>query len=114
MATHSYKDLQVWQKAIDLVVAVYEITNKLPSTEKYGLADQLKRAVVSVPSNIAEGQKRYGAKEFKQFCYIANASLAEVETQLILVNKLFGTNVDDELRESEIIGRMLLALIKTL
>src|SRR5690625_384965 len=88
MNIKSYKDLIVWQKAMDLVVMVYQETRKFPKEEMYGLVSQLQRAVVSVPSNIAEGQARQHKKEFIQFLAIARGSLAEVETQLILANRL--------------------------
>ena len=85
---HNYKNLVVWQKSIDLVVEVYRLTKKFPSEELYSLTDQLKRAVVSVPSNIAEGSARKTSKEFVQFLYIARGSKAEVETQLEIACKL--------------------------
>ena len=82
MNVKSYKDLIVWQKALDLVDRIYDITESFPSREMYGLTNQLRRAAVSVPSNIAEGQARQSTLEFKRFLSIARGSLAEVETQL--------------------------------
>jgi four helix bundle protein len=85
----SYKDLLVWQRGLDLVVQVYLLTDKFPHTETYGLKAQLQRAVVSVPSNIAEGQARGASNtEFSRFIRIALGSLAEVDTQLELSIRL--------------------------
>ena len=84
----SYKDLIIWQKAIDLVVEIYETLKRFPREELYGLSDQIKRSAVSVPSNIAEGQSRQHTAEFRQFLYIALGSLAELDTQLIIAHRL--------------------------
>lgn len=80
----TYKDLRIWQKGMHLTKAVYRLTARFPGAEKYGLASQMQRAAVSVPSNIAEGQARRGAKEFGQFLSLARGSLAELETQALL------------------------------
>lgn len=80
----SYKDLLVWQKGIALVGKIHEITSGFPANEKYGLMSQMRRAAVSVPSNIAEGQARYTTGEFIHFVSNAEGSLAELETQLIV------------------------------
>ena len=87
-AIRSYRDLLVWQKAIELVKDVYVLTREFPDSEKFGLTNQLRRAVVSVPSNIAEGQARQHTKEFKQLLYVARGSLAEVDTQLTIAAEL--------------------------
>jgi four helix bundle protein len=84
MQIKTYKDLIVWQKAMDLAEQTYKLTKGFPKEETYGLTSQLRRAVVSVPSNIAEGQARQSTAEFKNFLSIAQGSLAEVETQLLL------------------------------
>jgi four helix bundle protein len=84
----SYRELLIWQKGIDLVTEVYKLTKKIPKIEKYALIDQMHRAVISVPSNIAEGQARQHPKEFRQFLYMALGSLAELDTQLIIAAKL--------------------------
>ena len=84
----SYKDLIVWQKAMDLVELVYQATKRFPREELYGLTNQLRRASVSVPSNIAEGQARNSTAEFRNFLSIARGSLAEVETQLLIAERL--------------------------
>lgn len=78
----TYRDLIVWQKSMDLSVAVYELTNFFPKEEVYGLTSQIKRAATAIPANIAEGQKRGGRREFTQFLRIAYASGAELETHL--------------------------------
>ena len=83
-----YKNLLVWQKAMDLTCAIYEITKNLPDSEKYLLTDQMRRAAVSIPSNIAEGQGRDSANEFYRFLTISHGSLKELETQLILCERL--------------------------
>ena len=80
MVIKSHKDLKVWQEAMNMVVIVYELSEKFPSKEVYGLTSQLRRASISIPSNIAEGAGRRGNKEFIRFLYIALGSLYEVET----------------------------------
>ncbi|MBN1493583.1 MAG: four helix bundle protein [Candidatus Omnitrophica bacterium] len=83
MATiHSYKELIVWQKAMDLCLKIFDITERFPKEEQYGLSSQLRRAALSIPSNIAEGRSRGTKREFVQFLRIAYGSSAEVETQL--------------------------------
>ena len=84
----SYKDLIVWQKAMVLAEKVYALSSSFPDTERFGLQSQLRRAAVSVPSNIAEGRSRNGKREFVQFLYIAIGSLNEIETQLELTRRL--------------------------
>ena len=116
MATHDYKNLEVWKKSMDLVEIVYGVTKQLPKAEVYALSVQLRRAAVSIPSNIAEGQKRSGKKETIQFTYIALGSVAETETQLLIVRRLYGDlkGIDQALGLCEIIGRMLTALSRSL
>jgi four helix bundle protein len=80
----NYKDLVVWQKGIALAKAIYQLTSRFPSEEKFGLVSQMRRAAVSIPSNIAEGQARHTTGEFIQFISHAEGSTAELETQLIL------------------------------
>src|SRR2546423_10289153 len=80
----SYKDLVVWQKGIALAKALYQLTSRFPSEERFGLVAQMRRAAVSIPSNIAEGQARHTTGEFIQFISHAEGSTAELETQLIL------------------------------
>jgi len=93
--TSSYKDLIVWQRSMDLVVAVYKLTEKLPKSEIYGLTSQMSRAAVSIPSNIAEGRRRGSRKDYRQFLIIAYGSGAELETQIEIVKRLpFGAALD--------------------
>jgi four helix bundle protein len=84
----SYRDLVVWQKSMALVINVYRCTQAFPKAEKYGLAAQSRRAAVSVPSNIAEGQGRISTGEFKQFLGHARGSLLEIETQISIAQEL--------------------------
>lgn len=83
-----YKDLIVWQKAIKLVVMIYDLTKTFPPTEIYGLTSQMRRSSVSIPSNIAEGSKRSTQKDFQHFLSISLGSAAELETQLIILENL--------------------------
>lgn len=85
---NSYKDLKVWQKSIELVTEIYNLTEKFPKSETYGLVVQMRRAAVAIPSNIAEGQKRGHSKEFLQFLHISYGSGAELETQIEICKRL--------------------------
>lgn len=98
MQVKSYKDLIVWQKSMDLVEMIYQVTKSFPKDEQYGLTNQLRRAAVSIPSNIAEGQARNSTAEFKNFLSIARGSLAEVDTQLLIAERL-GYIQPEKLRE---------------
>src|SRR5712671_279009 len=82
--TQNYKDLLVWQKGISLAKKIYELTRRFPAEEKFGLVSQMRRAAVSIPSNIAEGQARHTPGEFIQFISHAEGSTAELATQFIL------------------------------
>lgn len=84
----SYRDLIIWQKGIEFVKQIYLETARFPDSERYGLINQLRRAAVSVPSNIAEGQARQHTGEFRQFLFIALGSIAELETQIIISQRL--------------------------
>ena len=108
----NFKNLLVWQKAIELTVDVYSLTKSFPKEEMYGLVSQIRRCAVSVPSNIAEGQARKYHQQFAHFLSIAQGSLAELETQMIISKKL-GYIVDElsELLEKiDSIGKMLTKL----
>ncbi|MBI4101100.1 four helix bundle protein [Candidatus Microgenomates bacterium] len=115
MRTRSYKDLQVWQRCIELVLEMYKLTDHFPKSETYGLASQMRRSAVSIPSNIAEGYKRGNLGEYIQFLCFADASAAELETQLIIAKKLYGqldfSKVEPLLME---IQKMLAVMIKRL
>ena len=84
----SYKDLELWQVSMNFVTEVYKLTKDFPKEELYGLTSQIRRCVISIPSNIAEGASRKGTKEFIQFLWIANGSLSEFETQIEIAQKL--------------------------
>lgn len=88
MKTTTFKDLIVWQKAYKLTLQIYKITAKFPKDEQYGLVSQLRRAAVSIPSNISEGYARQYKAEYRQFLSIAYSSLAELVTQLLLAKDL--------------------------
>jgi four helix bundle protein len=113
---HSYRELIVWQKAVDLVTFVYTLTKTLPKEELYGLTSQIRRASVSIPSNIAEGQGRLSRKDFRHFLGQARGSLLELETQLLIASKL-GYLSDSELQgfmdKSGEVSRMLHRLIES-
>lgn len=97
---------------MDFVENIYGLSNAFPKEEMYGLTSQIRRAAVSIPSNIAEGASRQGPKEFIQFLYISMGSLSEVETQLLLAFRLkFTENVDGTLKEISVIKKMLNGLI---
>ena len=113
----SYKELNVWQKAMELVVEVYSLIKLLPKEETYALADQMRRAAVSIPSNIAEGKNRSSNKEYYRFLSIARGSAAELETQLMLCNRLYYISEDktaDAVKHCEEVGRMLHGLMSKL
>ncbi|PRX41545.1 four helix bundle protein [Salegentibacter salegens] len=104
----NHKDLDVWKRSIDLVEEIYKLTSNFPSSEIYGLTNQLRRASVSIPSNIAEGAVRKGDKELLYFINIAIGSVAEIETQLIIAERLDYINDGNNVFESAIEVRKLL------
>ena len=117
MAGHNYRDLVVWQKAMELVTEVYRSTECFPKSEVFGLSSQIRRAVVSVPSNIAEGQGRDSSKEFVHHLSFAYGSLMETETQLQIAANLgyIGqTEVDRLLNDTAEIGRLLNGLSRSI
>jgi four helix bundle protein len=109
----SYRDLLIWQKGIALVKRIYQETALFPDTERYGLTNQMRRAAVSIPSNIAEGQARQHTGEFRQFLFIALGSIAELETQIIISQELsflpesVSTNLQADLLELQKMSRTL-------
>lgn len=112
----SYRDLEVWQRGIDLTEQVYRMTRALPPEEKYGLTAQIRRAALSVPSNIAEGWGR-GRKEYAHFAKIARCSVHEVETQIMVACRLGYISEETQdalLAETETESKMLLSLIRSL
>jgi four helix bundle protein len=96
-----HKNLIVWQKAIDLIPFIYDISRKFPDEEKFGLTSQLQRAVTSISINVAEGAARMSDKEFLRFAYISSGSISEVDTLLIIAQKLNYINEDDYLLANE-------------
>jgi four helix bundle protein len=109
-----FKELKVWSKSMDLAVSIYGLTSKFPEEERFGLTSQLRRAAVSIPSNIAEGSSRGSNKEFFHFLRIADGSSAEVETQLLIASRLGFVN-DDPLSQHVVeIRKMLAGLIRSL
>lgn len=114
---NNHKDLEVWKKSIEFVKDIYEKTKSFPKEESFGITNQIRRAAVSIPSNIAEGAARNHKGEFKQFLYIALGSLSELETQLIITReiKFLEENQFKSLNEKlEIIRKLLIGLIKFL
>ena len=117
VAITNYRDLKVWQIAVDVVEAVYRLTLEFPKHEAYGITQQLQRAAVSVPSNIAEGHARASSKEFLHYISIALGSLAELETQVIVASRLQylkTQELDSILQKTDETGKMLRGLQKTL
>ncbi|MDR1758866.1 MAG: four helix bundle protein [Bacteroidales bacterium] len=117
MAVKNYQELIVWQKAMEATALIYQIVKKLPKEELFALSSQMRRAAVSIPSNIAEGQARNSTKEFIQFLSVARGSKAELETQLLLcekVNYLARTDILEAINLLQEVEKMLVALIKTL
>ncbi len=115
MSISNYKELIVWQKSMLLVKQVYLLTENFPKRENYSLTDQIRRAAISIPSNIAEGFQRQTSKEFVQFLYHSFGSSAELETQLLLsvdLNYLNETNLKDVILLLTEIQKMLKSLIK--
>jgi len=117
LSLQKYEDLIVWQKAMDLVAEVYKIVKLLPNDELYALSNQMRRAAVSIPSNIAEGQERNTTKDFINYLFIARGSKAELETQLLICVRLRYLNQSQiETAQGLLIeiGKMLNAIIQSL
>ena len=113
MQIKSYKDLQVWQRGMDLTALVYRLSCELPSEERYGLVSQMRRAAVSVPANIAEGHQRSSTKEYLRFLFIAAGSLAELETLIELASRLYSipaNSIEELVGQADELGKMLRAL----
>ena len=117
MAIQSYRDLTVWQKGMDMVFAVYELTDHFPTREQFRLTSQMHRAAVSVPSNIAEGHGRLSKAEYIHFLSISRGSLSELETQMEIALRLGYVNeeqIADTQSLSQEVGRLLNGLIRSL
>ncbi len=115
MGTH--KDLDVWKRSVELVTTVYQVTSEFPKEEIFGLTNQIRRASVSIPSNIAEGAARNSDKEFIRFLYISLGSNQELDTQILIARNLYYLSADKYgfiANEVETIGKQLSTLIKYL
>ena len=113
----TYRDLDIWKKGVEIVKEIYKITDRLPKHEIYCLSNQMRKAAISIPSNAAEGFKRYHNKEYKQFLYITLGSCAELETQLTIAKELDYIHQNEEkelLQNLDHLGRMITNLIKKL
>ncbi|MBD2730917.1 four helix bundle protein [Nostoc sp. FACHB-892] len=113
----SYQDLQVWQEGMNLAEACYFVTKSFPKEETYGMTSQIRRAAVSIPANIAEGYGRRSRGEYLQFLYIAQGSLKELETHLILSKRIKLAEIptiDPVLAQCQLVGRLLQGLIRSL
>ncbi|MFZ4704508.1 MAG: four helix bundle protein [Bacteroidales bacterium] len=112
---NSYKDLQVWQKSMEIVIAVYSESKMFPANEQYGLVSQMRRSAISIPANIAEGYRRNSSKSYAGFLKIARGSLYELETELLIAEKLNYIQSENKLSlftSIEEVGKMLNSLIK--
>lgn len=110
----SFRDLIIWQKGLDIAKEIYEITKSFPKEEIFGLTSQIRRSAVSISSNIAEGRGRSSKKDFVNFLYIAQGSLFEVETQLILAKEIYKVDLKDLPKMIEDEQKMLSGIIKKL
>lgn len=117
MSQNSYKDLIAWQKGMELVAMIYDATEGFPASEQYGLVSQLRRAAVSVPSNIAEGKAHYSNRDFVRFLRHARGSLAEIETQVLIAHQrkyLTDATMKQLTKKLDELGRILSGLINSL
>ncbi len=116
-AVRSYRDLRVWQEGMDLAVACYELTKSFPREEAYGMTSQIRRAAAAVPANIAEGRGRENSGEFVRFLRIAQGSLKELETHLILscrVDLVTKWKTTPALKQCKTVGKMLRSLTRSI
>ena len=114
-AMKAHHKLKVWQRSIDYVIEVYTLTEKFPKSELYGLTNQMRRSAISIASNIAEGAGRSGKKEFKKFLSISQGSVAELETQLIISERLgYSSDINNLFSELDEISKMIIGLTKKL
>ena len=113
----TYRDLNIWSLGIDLVKDIYRLTENFPKQEMYGIVSQMRWSAISIPSNVAEGFKRYHNNEYRQFLYITLGSCAELETQVTIAKELKYIQADKEttlLEKLDHIGRMITSLLKKL
>jgi four helix bundle protein len=110
-----HKDLEVWKKSMAFVTTIYKVTGDFPKEEIYGITNQMRRAAVSIPSNIAEGASRGFDKEFIQFLHFALGSLSELETQILIAENLqYISKIDELIMETEMLRKLLNGLIYSL
>jgi four helix bundle protein len=117
MDSRPHRKLDVWKKSMDFVKHVYQATETFPKSEIYGLSSQMRRAAVSIPSNLAEGAARKGKKEFSQYLYIAQGSISEIDTQIelsFILNFLEKNLYNDLMDELNTISKMLFGLLRSL
>jgi len=117
MTIETYRDLDIWKKGIDVVKDIYKLTEKFPKQEMYSLVSQMRRSAISIPSNPAEGFKRYHNEEYKQFLHMSLGSCAELETQITIAKELKYIQESQEailLEKLDHIGRMISNLLKKL
>jgi four helix bundle protein len=117
MGIQTYRDLNIWKAGIELAKTIYEVTESFPKDERYGLISQMRRSAVSIPSNVAEGFRRFHNAEYRQFLYISLGSCAEPETQVTIAKELSYLKEDREsmiLEKLDHICRMITSLIKKL
>jgi four helix bundle protein len=117
MDSRPHRKLEVWKKSMDFVKHVYQATETFPKSEIYGLSSQMRRAAVSIPSNLAEGAARKGKKEFSQYLYIAQGSISEIDTQIelsFILNFLEKNLYNDLMDELNTISKMLFGLLRSL
>ena len=117
MAVRNYRDLVVWQKAMEFVEAVYLLSRDFPADERFALTNQLRRAAVSVPSNIAEGEGRFSKPDFNRFLSMALGSLREAETQIVIAVRLKYSHIDaaaHAIKLADEVGRLIRGLAKSL
>ncbi|MDK1031993.1 MAG: four helix bundle protein [Planctomycetia bacterium] len=117
MALKSYRDLGVWQKSVDLVVLVYQLTKSFPSDEKFGVASQIKKAAASIPANIAEGYGRTHRGDYLHHLSMARGSLAELETHMVIAGRLNFIERKETVETwglTQEVGKMLTKLIQSL
>ena len=110
----SFRDLVVWQKGLTIAKESYKLCKLLPKEEQFGLISQIQRCAVSIPSNIAEGRGRSTAKDFAQFLHVAQGSLYELETQLLLAKELYNLKIEQIIEEIHIEQKMLSGLMRNL
>ena len=113
----SFKDLRVWQESMKLAVEVYQATKQFPSSELYGLTNQIRRAAISIPSNIAEGKGHRSEREFKNYLYHARGSLLELQTQVMIARELrylSAADAESVLAHADALGRSLNSLINSI